>query len=405
MENKKKRKQPEGPMAPFIRLKNESDFLQRQAELIRAMNVRNSDPLFLQKNCQDITDKFRRMIRIYLGREGLLPNVSDTITSVPVDEDYSMKICDTIDLGNTKKQKQRQDVGKKDPTKLLAWVDALNQRAADDLFLSKNCAKSPLSESFRILIRRYLGREGDLPRFEEEVSSTHPLLPEEDFAQEICDFVRKTELENETNKHILTHVKQRHRNQLFTDDAEKNPDFDQVVQSQFKIAKFIANHPQHALIRESLFEDLPPPADPRRSHFTKMVHMFFPQGIPSTLAELNLIQKILFYQHGAVEVLHALGAPNKVFKAISPQESKTIDAFMKKKLAAQKGIMDSTGTIAMTPGLRQFMVHRRDEAALQEAERAFGLGFKNVDVVFGQAHDLRPGVKKRGWIYQEQDFA
>ena len=199
-------------------------------------------------------------------------------------------------------------------------------------------------------------------------------------------------------KLLLTHVQQMHKTGRFGEDEMKDPDFQKIARSQFEIARYILEHPDHQIVLESLTEDLPPLSDPRMKTEKKLARDFFPRGIPLNFLDLNDLQKRMLYTKGAVRLLHSLSTPNKVYRSISPQESKRIDDFLRPKLSSVQSYF------TMDPETRHHMMTLRDEAAIKEVERAFDEGAKSVDLVFGRTHNFLPYTRTKEWTFETRSL-
>ena len=106
-------------------------------------------------------------------------------------------------------------------------------------------------------------------------------------------------------------------------DGKKNSEmYQQVISSQFAVAKYLMQHPTTPVVDESMIAYENYKVDALNQLFIEA----FPSGIPDKLEDLNPHQQGLFYRRGGTMIAYQLGYIKKVYGSIHPATLSILNA-------------------------------------------------------------------------------
>jgi hypothetical protein len=189
--------------------------------------------------------------------------------------------------------------------------------------------------------------------------------------------------------------------------------FQRVALSQFKVARYLVQHPQALVMQEHLFSDLTPTAyrreaqkpEPNRAIEAQTV---FPSGIPTVFNQLSESQKQFLGNEGAAAALFFLGALTQVHAELRGEDLKRMQAALAPFLGAPTHGPTLTDLLQSNPRLRLLFNKQRQDALLRRlkalGQRASQLGQAVVLIHGGDPAFAREMAREPGFRYSVIDM-
>ncbi len=190
--------------------------------------------------------------------------------------------------------------------------------------------------------------------------------------------------QNFSEKPHFIHVRQRHK--LPFGISPSPYVYESIIKSQLKVVEVVKKYFDCPVVLESLYENT-------KERLPEMViasKMLFPNGIPSTIEELNSAQKEFLYNEGGVFTLWFLEIIPSIYKGIHKEISNLFDSQI------ANGNMNS-------------VFFEREKEAMECANEALSLQRSSnqdrsiVLVVFGRQHDFGSLCGEYGFTHETID--